>query len=193
VERLEAAGQKVLYTREPGGTPTGEAIRNILQHDAAGEPICPETEVLLFEASRAQLVRHVILPALERGEWVVCDRFADSTTVYQGFGREFGVENMLTINAFAIGEAVPDRTILLDIEVSLGFERLEQRHEANGTANDRIEQEDRTFHERVRSGYLELAKRWPGRITIVDAARDPETVAEEVWARLADFREGIDG
>ena len=100
VEKLQAAGKKVLYTREPGGTKTGEAIRNILQHDLAGEPIADECEVLLYAASRAQLVRKVILPALEAGTWVVSDRFADSTTVYQGYGRGFPVEDMLRINDF---------------------------------------------------------------------------------------------
>ena len=125
--RLQAAGTNVVYTREPGGTPTGEAIREILQHNKAGEAPCPETEVLLFAASRAQLVRHVIIPALERGDWVVCDRFADSTTAYQGYGRGFSVEQMIAINAFAIDGAQPDLTILLDLPVRDGFARLEQR------------------------------------------------------------------
>ncbi len=181
MKKLEEIGLDVLYTREPGGTPTGEAIRNILQHDATGEAISPETEVLLFAASRAQLVRHVILPALEKGTWVISDRFADSTTCYQGYGRGFGVEDMLTINAFAIGEAVPDITILLDIDVSVGFDRLAQRHKENGSTHDRIEREDRAFHERVREGYLELAKRWPDRFHTINGDRDKEPVDEDIW------------
>jgi len=177
VERLQAAGRKVLYTREPGGTPTGEAIREILQHNKAGEAPCPETEVLLFAASRAQLVRHVIIPALERGDWVVCDRFADSTTAYQGYGRGFSVEQMIAINEFAIGGAQPDLTILLDLPVRDGFARLEQR----GGKKDRIESEALDFHERVRAGYLELAQRWPARFRIVDPRGALESVAEEIW------------
>lgn len=177
VERLQAAGLTVLYTREPGGTPTGEAIRGILQHDHAGEAICPETEVLLFAASRAQLVRHIIQPALEHGEWVVCDRFADSTTAYQGYGRGFPVEQMIAINDFAINGAQPDLTILLDLPVSDGFARLQQR----GGVKDRIEREALEFHERVRAGYLELARRWPERFRIVDPRQAPDIVAEEIW------------
>ena len=177
VERLQAAGLTVLYTREPGGTPTGEAIRGILQHDHAGEAICPETEVLMFAASRAQLVRHIIQPALERGEWVVCDRFADSTTAYQGYGRGFPVEQMIAINDFAINGAQPDLTILLDLPVSDGFARLQQR----GGVKDRIEREALEFHERVRAGYLELARRWPERFRIVDPRQAPDIVAEEIW------------
>lgn len=187
VEKLEGLGREVIYTREPGGTPTGEAIRGILQYNTAGEPVCPETEVLLFAASRAQLVRHVILPALERGCWVVSDRFADSTTAYQGYGRGFPVESMLTINAFAISEAVPDITFLLDIDIGLGFERLAERHRQTNTAKDRIEQEERAFHERVRQGYLQLAERWPERFRRLDAARSPDEVAAEVWSILEGF------
>ncbi len=177
VERLQAAGQPVVYTREPGGTPTGEAIREILQHNKAGEAPCAETEVLLFAASRAQLVRHVIIPALERGDWVVCDRFADSTTAYQGYGRGFSVEQMIAINEFAIDGAQPDLTILLDLPVSDGFARLQQR----GGKKDRIESEALDFHERVRAGYLELAQRWPERFRIVDPRGELGAVAEEIW------------
>ncbi|MBP7831197.1 MAG: dTMP kinase [Kiritimatiellae bacterium] len=181
IARLEREGHDVLYAREPGGTPTGEAIRDILQYDKAGEPICRETEVLLFAASRAQLVRHVILPALESGRQVVCDRFADSTTAYQGFGRGFPVEQMLTINEFAINGANPDLTLLLDIDVGAGFERLARRHRETSSTWDRIEREERAFHEKVRQGYLELARRWPQRFRVVPAGRDPEAVEQEIW------------
>ncbi len=177
VEQLQAAGRQVLYTREPGGTPTGEAIRDILQHDKAGEAPCSETEVLLFAASRAQLVRHVIIPALERGAWVVCDRFADSTTAYQGYGRGFPVEQMIAINEFAINGAQPDLTLLLDLPVSDGFARLQQR----GGQKDRIEREALEFHERVRAGYLAMAQRWPERFRVVDVRRPVEEVTAEIW------------
>jgi dTMP kinase len=126
--RLKALGHEVLLTREPGGTPTGEAIRGILQHDHTGEAICPEAELLLFEASRAQLVRTVILPALQKGVWVLCDRFADSTTAYQGYGRGFDLETILMLNQHAMGDCVPALTLLMDIEVQVGRERLAQRN-----------------------------------------------------------------
>ena len=183
VAQLRGQGREVVTTREPGGTPTGEAIRNILQHDAAGEPVVPETEVLLFAASRAQLVRRVILPTLEAGDMVVSDRFADSTTVYQGYGRGFDVERMLDINAFAISEAVPDLTFLLDLDVALGFERLEARNKRDGVARDRIENEAIEFHQRVRDGYLALAARWPERFTIIDSSQDEDDVAALIWTR----------
>ncbi len=180
IQRLELAGHEVLYTREPGGTPTGEAIRGILQYDKAGEPPCAETEVLLFAASRAQLVRRVIIPALDKGSVVICDRFADSTTAYQGYGRGFPIEQMLAINEFAIHGAVPDVTLLLDLDLEIGFDRLAGR-EGIMRQLDRIEREERAFHEKVRRGYLEMARRWPERFHVLDAARPTEQVEEDVW------------
>ncbi|MDD2519835.1 MAG: dTMP kinase [Kiritimatiellae bacterium] len=192
IARLEARGIEIIYTREPGGTKLGEAIRGVLQYNAAGEAPCPESEVLLFEASRAQLVRQVILPALERGAWVVCDRFFDSTTAYQGFGRGFPVELMETINRFAVGEAVPDMTILLDVNVSLGMQRCAKRQAGQAMKYDRIESEALEFHERVRQGYLELARRYPERFRQVDAMRHAEPIADDVWRLVRDafFPEG---
>ena len=186
IARLEQHGLEVMYTREPGGTKLGEAIRGVLQYNAAGEAPCPESEVLLFEASRAQLVRQVIRPALERGAWVVCDRFADSTTAYQGFGRGFSVELMETINRFAIGAAVPDMTILLDVNVSLGMQRCAKRQIGKKGPADRIEGEALEFHEKVRQGYLELARRFPKRFRKVDAMRHAEPIAEDVWKLVHD-------
>ena len=186
IARLEARGIEVVYTREPGGTKLGEAIRGVLQYNAAGEAPCPESEVLLFEASRAQLVRQVIRPALERGAWVVCDRFADSTTAYQGFGRGFPVDLMETINRFAIGESAPDMTILLDVNVSLGMQRCAKRQTGRKIQYDRIESEALEFHEKVRQGYLELARRYPQRFRKVDAMRHAEPIGEDVWRLVAD-------
>ena len=186
ISKLEARGIEVVYTREPGGTKLGEAIRGILQYNAAGEDPCPESEVLLFEASRAQLVRHVIQPALARGAWVLCDRFAESTTAYQGFGRGFSVELMETINRFAIGSAVPDMTILLDVNVSLGMQRCAKRQVGKKVQYDRIESEALEFHEKVRQGYLELARRFPERFRKVDAMRLAEPIAEDVWKLVSD-------
>ncbi|MBM4142235.1 MAG: dTMP kinase [Lentisphaerae bacterium] len=180
-ERLRAAGCEVVATREPGGTRTGEAIRAILQHDAAAEALYPEAEALLFAASRAQLVNAVILPALRRGACVVSDRFADSTVAYQGYGRGFDVRHMLEINAFAVGEAVPDLTFLLDVPVREGAERVRRRNAALGGGRDRFEQESEAFHERVREGYLALAARDPRRFRVVDTGREEDRAAGEIW------------
>lgn len=184
-ERLRSGGREVVTMREPGGTPTGEAIREILQHDSAGEPIAPETEVLLFAASRAQLVRTVLLPALERGACVVCDRFSDSTLAYQGYGRGFDVEQLIAINAFATSGIQPDVTVLLDLDVARGFERIGKRNEAEHRNRDRFEKEEISFHEAVRAGYLELAQRWPERFAVIRSDGDVATVAESIWAVLA--------
>jgi dTMP kinase len=181
VERLRGDSYDVLATREPGGTPTGEAIRGILQHDTAGEDICAETETLLFEASRAQLVRHVIRPAIERGTIVICDRFADSTTAYQGYGRGFDVEALLQLHAFALGDTEPDLTLLIDIEVEEGFRRLQTRNAVEKAGLDRMERESLEFHERVNAGYRAMAQRWPERFTVIDGNRSPDAVHADIW------------
>lgn len=180
-EKLAAQGVKVLCTREPGGTATGEAIRNILQHDAAGEELGPRAELLLFTASRAQLMDHVILPALERGDWVVCDRFIDSTMAYQGFARGLDIEALDRINDFSIDSRKPDLTLLLDIDIERGFQRLEKRYSDGKDSADRFEREARGFHLRVRDGYHRLAAREPERFRIVDSDRAIDEVASDVW------------
>jgi dTMP kinase len=182
--RLEAAGCTVATPREPGGTKAGEAIRAILQHEQSGETIYPETEILLFAASRAHLVRTVIQPALEAGQVVVCDRFADSTTAYQGYGRGMDVELILAINRLAMGSAQPDATILLDLDVERGFARLEERNRVRGVDRDRFEREAMAFHRRVRDGYTALARRFPERFVIVNTDRDRDTVSDDIWERI---------
>ena len=184
VKRLREAGIDVVAVREPGGTPTGEIIRDILQHNSSGEPIAARSEALLFAASRAQLVDTTILPALERGSCVVCDRFADSTTAYQGYGRCLGVEAMLGINSFAVDRAVPDLTLLLDIDVVQGLERVGRRNALGSAGKDTIERENIEVHERIRAGYLELAKRFPERIKVINTAGGEDSVAEEVWRHV---------
>lgn len=184
-DRLKASGRTVLTTREPGGTPTGEVIRGILQHDHAGEALCPESELLLFEASRAQLVRHVILPALKKGMWVLCDRFIDSTAAYQGYGRGFDLKSILEINAFTVGDCMPDLTLLLDVEPQTGMKRLTLRNQEHRTTRDRFEREQVEFHERVRAGYLQLARRWPERIQVIDSMRDEAAVEEDIWIAVS--------
>ncbi len=180
-ERLRALGYEVVQVREPGGTATGEAIRGILQHDAAGEPVAPATELLLFAASRAQLVHRVIKPALERNGIVICDRFADSTTAYQGYGRGFDVEQVLRLNDWATGGLSPDATLLMDLDVGAGFERIHRRNRDLGRGEDRFEREARAFHERVRQGYLSLAARWPERFHVIASDRPTEEVSAAVW------------
>jgi dTMP kinase len=179
--RLREAGIEVVATREPGGTRTGELIREILQHERAGEPLHPEAEVLLFAASRAQLVRDVIRPALQRGACVISDRFADSTTAYQGYGRGFDLDQILAINAFAMAGISPDLTLLLDVDVASGVARMRRRNTEASRPQDRFEREDAAFHEKVRAGYLATAKRFPERIRILDTTREPDAVAGDIW------------
>jgi dTMP kinase len=192
IRRLAGCGIEAVYAREPGGTAIGEAIRNILQHNEAGEAPCDRAELLLFEASRNQLVEKVIRPHLEKGKWVVCDRFMDSTTAYQGYGRGLPVDDIQAINRFSANGVVPDLTLLLDLEVATGFERITQRYLALGESADRFEQEDRSFHERVREGYLKLAKEDPKRFYIINAAKKPDAVAAAIWDTVTDvFRQSI--
>ena len=184
VEKLEAKGIKALCTREPGGTATGEAVRNILQHDAVDEELSIRAELLLFTASRAQLMDRVILPALERGEWVVCDRFIDSTMAYQGFARGMSIDMLDRINDFAINSHKPDLTLLLDLDIECGFQRLKERYSGGKGSADRFEREARDFHLRVRDGYHQLAKREPARFRTIDSDRMIDEVALSVWERV---------
>ncbi len=182
---LRAAGHEVVSVREPGGTPVGEAIRGILQHDTAGEAPVPAAETLLFEASRAQLAAGVIAPALAAGRTVVCDRYADSTTAYQGYGRGFDIERLLALHEFAVNGVTPDLTVLVDVPVAVGFARLQARCRESGQGFDRMECEDLAFHERVRNGYLALAQRFPDRIRVVDGAGELERVTAAVRDEVA--------
>lgn len=185
-ERLHHSGIQTLLTREPGGTHTGEAIRNLLQHDSSDAEMAHRTEVLLFCASRAQIVEQVIQPALEQGTWVLCDRFTDSTLAYQGYGRGFAVEELRALNRFATGGLTPDLTLLLDIPVDESFRRIHAR-----TAEiDRIERAERVFHERLRAGYLELAAAEPARFRVLSSMRAVEQTRIEIW-QLMQARFGI--
>ena len=181
VDKLEAEGIEITCTREPGGTPTGEQIRNLLQHDAAGEPLCNRAELLLFAASRAQLMDRVILPTLGCGGWVLCDRFIDSTMAYQGFARGMDIATLDSVNDFAIYKRKPDLTLLLDLEVEVGFQRLEDRYANSKESHDRFERESREFHHKVRDGYHQLAEREPTRFRIINSDRPIEDVAYEIW------------
>jgi dTMP kinase len=176
-EQLNACGRRTLLTREPGGTPTGEAIRRLLQHDCSDAEMAHRTEVLLFCASRAQIVEQVIRPAMEQGTWVLCDRFTDSTLAYQGYGRGFALEELRALNRFATGGLVPDLTLLLDIPVEESFRRIAARP----SETDRMERAERAFHERLRQGYLELAAGEPQRFRIITTARPAAQTGAEIW------------
>jgi len=182
VERLRDRGIEVVLTREPGGTVVGEKIRHLLQYDPEATNLTDESELLLFAASRAQLVREVILPALEAGQWVVADRFFDSTTIYQGVGRGLDLAAVRSINQFAVGAAIPDLTLLLDLDAATGHARAVK---ASGAKEDRLESQPLAFFEAVRQGYLELAAAEPDRIAVIDASAGIDEVTDAV-ARLVE-------
>jgi dTMP kinase len=177
--RLERSGVPYLVTREPGGTPIGETIRELLQFASHNSGMTPETELLLFEASRSQLVREVIKPALERGLCVVADRFFDSTTVYQGAARKLDRQMVERLNAFAIGDCVPDVTFVLDVDAATANSRMQKPRKP-----DRMEQEPEEFYERVRDAYRELPAREPNRVVLIDGARDEDEIEKEIWKVL---------
>jgi dTMP kinase len=185
---LAARGIPVLATAEPGGTPLGLKIREILLN-RGGCSIGAEAELLLFAAARAQHVRETILPALEEGKWVLCDRFCDATAAYQGFGRGLDRGLIGTLNGFSALNVHPDRTLLFDLAAGTGLARARTR--AAGirpeAAEDRFESEDLSFHERIRQGYLTLAQAEPQRFRVVDGASDVETVRRAVCGQLEEL------
>jgi dTMP kinase len=183
-ERLKELGQQVLVTREPGGTPLGEAIRHLLKHEPSVRDMNSHSELLLFLASRAELVRRVINPAIDAGQWVLSDRFLDSTTVYQGAGRRLPIEIVERINAFAVGSRVPGLTLVLDLEPSEASRRLTKRTTPIG-GFDRMEAQPADFFERVREGYREVAKAHPHRVKIIAAGGTIEQTAKLVWEEVA--------
>ena len=185
-ERLRDLGHKVIVTREPGGTPLGESIRHLLKHAPEGRGMTPYTELLLFLASRAELVRKVIMPALDQGSWVLSDRFLDSTTVYQGAGRQLPTEIVERVNAFVVGTYVPSLTLVLDLEPEAARQRQITRSHPPGSGSfDRMEAEPLDFFERVRHGYAEVAKAHPHRVKILSAAGTVEETAEAIWGEVA--------
>jgi len=174
--RLERSCIPYLVTREPGGTPIGETIRELLQFAPHNSAMAPETELLLFEASRSQLVREIIKPAIERGVCVILDRFFDSTTVYQGAARKLNREMVERLNAFVVGDCVPDITFVLDVDAVTAESRMQQPRKA-----DRMEQLPAEFYERVREAYRELAKREPNRAVLIDGSRNADEIESEIW------------
>ena len=184
-EYLENGGRVCCHTREPGGTPFAEELRKLIkQWQAPTDPLTPLAELLLIEAARAQHVANRIRPALERGDIVLCDRFADSTRAYQGAGRRLDAALIDTIGTAVMTDCRPDLTILLDLPVEKGFARTRGRTETAGSF-DRFEAEELAFHRRVRKAFLTIAEREPGRVRVIDADAAPEIV----WERI---REAVD-
>ena len=179
-ERLEKAGRQVIVLREPGGTEIGESIRHLLLHSKESHSMTSETELLLFAASRAQIVREKIRPLLEAGVFVILDRFLDSTTVYQGIARGLPLDAVNAINRFAIGGTLPQLTVLLDLDTQTAWQRIH----ATGRELDRMESQPPEFFEKVRQGYLQLAAAEPQRFQVIDASAAPEVVHEAVWERV---------
>jgi len=181
VSVLEAKGYDCVLTREPGATKIGEKIRGILL-DANHTAMLPITELLLYEADRAQHVREVIEPALAANKVVVSDRFFDATTVYQGYARGYDLKVIEQMHRMVLGQLKPDLTIVLDLPVELGLQRAWKRiRNQNGSlSEDRFEREELVFHEKVKQGYLTLASLEPERFRVIDASGDPERVHKEV-------------
>ncbi len=188
--RLDGEGIPCLTTREPGGTPLGETIRHLLKHAPEGQGMTPEAELLLFAASRAQLVRESLRPALGQGRWVVADRFHDSSLVYQGLARGLGVDVVRSINDFALGGCRPDITFLLDMDASTAFGRATAATRAAGRT-DRMEAEAIGFYETVRKGYLALAREEGDRMVVISAEQDVAAIHEQIWQTLTRRFDGI--
>lgn len=179
-ELFSQKGRTVVTTREPGGIRIAERIREVLLNPAHTE-MDERTEALLYAAARRQHLVEKVMPALERGDVVVCDRFIDSSLAYQGYARGLGIEEVYAINKFAIGGLMPDVTILLDLAPETGLARIG----ASGSREvNRLDLEELAFHRRVREGYLELARRFPERIVKVDAGRTPDEIFADIAAVL---------
>jgi dTMP kinase len=191
---LRAAGYKVVETREPGGTATGEKIRRVLL-DSATQALSPMAEMALMFASRAQHIAEVILPALEQGQVVLCDRFTDSTEAYQGYGRKLGSEDVLNLHRVLCGNLQPDLTILLDSDPAMSLGRARRRNQrANDSAHksankhtdeNRFEQQNRTFFSRVHAGYRAIAAREPQRVVAIDASGSPTQTHRRIMEVVA--------
>lgn len=178
---LEGKGYACILSREPGGTEISEKIRELLLNAKEGEKMSPKTEMLLFAAARAQHVDELIRPSLEQGKCVICDRFIDSTSAYQGAARKLGAEVSDIANEIAIGECIPDITFLLDMDVEEGLKRARKRDSGKV---DRMGAQKIEFYKEVRKRYLELAQKYPSRIVVIDASKSIEEVSEQIKIAL---------
>ena len=199
--RLRATNRSVHVLREPGGTPIGEEIRHTLKHSEANHAMTAEAELLLMNASRAQLVREVIRPALVAGEIILCDRFYDSTTAYQGHGRQLDLARVQAIIDFAVGDTRPHLTLLLDVPLAVSEARRLSRQTRlldlpsatpdhvklpfTEPLRDRMEEADRAFFERVQKGYQAIAAAEPKRVRVIDASQSIEAVSTNIWPHIA--------
>lgn len=181
---LRADGHAVLLTREPGGTPAAEQLRAVLLKNNS-ESLAAETEAFVILAARRQHVDHVIAPALRQGAIVICDRFVDSTLAYQGYARGLDLKTLRTMNRWATGGLAPDLTLLFDLPVTTGL----RRRQRDSAGQNRLDRETKSFHEQVRAGFLELARKEPRRIKPVNAARTPDRIAEDVRRLVVDWLE----
>lgn len=186
VEWLQQQGLTVISTREPGGTPRAEAIRELLLDPAPTEPLSSDAELLLMFAARAQHLNEKILPALEQGAWVVCDRFTDATYAYQGGGRGIEAERIATLERFVQHGLQPDLTLLLDMPAEAGAQRVASRLLQSGGERDRFEREQQTFFNAVRHAYLQRAEQAPQRFAVIDAAQPLEAVQASLQRVLAE-------
>jgi dTMP kinase len=180
-DNLRAHGHRVRTLREPGGTPIGEEIRHTLKHSQQNHAMTPEAELLLMNASRAQLVREIIRPALAAGEIIVCDRFYDSSTAYQGYGRQLDLDQVKAVIEFAVGETKPDLTLFLHVPAEISAERLHSRQTNLPFVRDRIEEADQKFFERVAHGFGVVAANEPQRVKFINGAQPVETVCAKIW------------
>jgi len=180
-EHLRELGHRVRTLREPGGTPIGEEIRHTLQYSRDNDAMTAEAELLLMNASRAQIVREVIRPALAKGEIILCDRFYDSTSAYQGYGRQLDLKMVKAIIDVAVGDTRPDLTLLLQVPPEVSAERLLARQATMPFVRDRIEEADRSFFERVAAGYEAIAETEPNRVRKIDASGTIEVISAAIW------------
>lgn len=183
-QALRAEGHAVLLTREPGGTPAAEQLRAVLLKNNS-ESLAAETEAFVILAARRQHVDHVIAPALRQGAIVICDRFVDSTLAYQGYARGLNLKTLRTMNTWATDGLAPDLTLLFDLPVATGL----RRRQRDAAGQNRLDRETKRFHEQVRAGFLELARKEPRRIKPINAARTPDRIAEAVRALVFDWME----
>lgn len=188
-ENLERVGLGVLQTREPGGAPGAEDIRRLL---VEGEPgrWTPMTEALLHSAARADHLERVVRPALAAGKWVVCDRFVDSTTAYQGYGHGLQLEQVVALNRLVAGPTMPDLTLILDLPVEEGLRRASGREQAVSSGEDRYERMALAFHQRLREGFTEIALAEPDRCVLIDASGGPDEIAAAI-AGVVEERLGL--
>lgn len=183
IRRLEGAGWKVEATREPGATPLGKRISDLVRSASGAGPV-DKAELMLYLADRAQHVERIIAPALAKGMAVVCDRFVDSSEVYQGRARGLGKDEVRRLNQWVCGGIWPDLTVVLDLDPEIGLQRALERQDSLGLGLDRLESEAMDFHKSVRRGFLDQAEAEPERIKVVDAGLPPDEVAENIWAQV---------